>query len=283
MILNNLKTAVQYLPSLNLDMANDRFNDFFHRAQEWLASHILGTAIEEILEADIVLCQTDTHATLRQQCQRVIAERALPDAIPEMDLQLTEAGFVVQNNDKFLPASSQRVDRLIAKMPERIAADVDMLVRFLMQNSNANGAYGSWRSTDQFKYLTAAFLPCYEDYNRLAIPKAINYEEYYDAIQMMSEMMLKVSDYYVSKAEVERLVGLYRGNLYQPVHAKAIANLRIVAVAAFNHDIVRARNAAIGAREVMLEDPDSFPVFKSSSAFNSPAVNLDGGKVANFL
>ena len=283
MILNNITQAQQFLPSLNLTLENNRFHDFFLRAQEWLVSHIIGEDIEDVLEMDMNVGQEDIHSELRLKCQRVIAEKALLDAIPEMDMQLTEAGFAVQNNQDFSPASSQRVDRLLAKMPERIANDIDAIVRFLMKTSTGNGAYGYWRSSDQFNYLTAAFVPCFEDCNRLATPKANTYEEYYDAIQMMAEMMLKVSDYYVSKAEVERLVGLYRGNLYQPTHAKAIANLSIVAVAAFNHDIGRARNAAIGARDVMLEDPDSFPAFKASSAFNSSNINLDGGKMVNFL
>ena len=33
----------------------------------------------------------------------------------------------------------------------------------------------------------------------------------------------------------------------------------------------------------MLGDPDSFPEFKASSAFNSSNINLDGGKMVNFL
>ena len=33
MILSNTKEAVQFLPSLNLTLENDRFTDFFRRAQ----------------------------------------------------------------------------------------------------------------------------------------------------------------------------------------------------------------------------------------------------------
>lgn len=165
MILSNIKDAAKYLPSLNLTLENDRLTDFFRRAQEWLTSHIIGTDIEALIDPDLEpeeeeptepsieetveeieeTTETvteeddneeeDPHEVLRRLCQRVIAEMALTTASPEMDLQLTEAGFAVQDNDDFSPASQARVDRLLSKMPERIAADIDALVRYLLDNS----------------------------------------------------------------------------------------------------------------------------------------------------
>lgn len=283
MILNNITQAQQFLPSLNLTLENNRFHDFFLRAQEWLVSHIIGEDIEDVLEMDMNVGQEDIHSELRLKCQRVIAEKALLDAIPEMDMQLTEAGFAVQNNQDFSPASSQRVDRLLAKMPERIAQDIDAIVRFLMKTSTGNGAYGYWRSSDQFNYLTAAFVPCFEEYNKIASPKANTYEAYYAALDTVAREMVKVADYYVSKAEIERLVELYRDGEALQVHRVAIAELKVVGIAAFCGDIAHARNAAVNARETMLGNPDSFPEFKASSAFNSSNINLDGGKMVNFL
>ena len=283
MILSNITQAQQFLPSLNLTLENNRFEDFFRRAQEWLVSHIIGTDIEDTLEIDMGVGQDDFHAELRLLCQRVIAEKALLDAIPEMDMQLTEAGFAVQNNDNFSPASAQRVDRLLAKMPERIAQDIDGLVRFLMTYSTGNAAYGYWRSSDQFSYLTAAFVPYYEEYNKIAVPMAKTYEAYYAALDTVAREMVKVADYYVSKAEIERLVELYRDGDTLQVHRVAIAELKVVGIAAFCGDIAHARNAAVNARETMLGNPDSFPEFKASSAYSSPTVNLDGGKMVNML
>ena len=289
MILNNLNEARQFLPSVNVTVENDRFKDFFRRAQEWLTSHIIGDEIEELLEIDIPISATDDHADLRKLCQRVIAEKALLDAIPEMDMQLTEAGFAVQNNDNFSPASSQRVDRLVKTLPERIAADVDSIVRFLMKTSIGNGAYTYWRSSGQFAYLTAAFMPLCEEYtaycNGFQLDKkpSMNYDDFYAAIPMMGRELRSVADYYMSRAEIDRLVELYRDNDLLEIHRKAIVSLKDCAVAALRYDMPQARNAAVQAREVMLSDPDSFTAFKASSAFNSPTVNLDGGKLVNML
>ena len=290
MILKTTKDAVKFLPSLNLTLENDRLQDFFRRAQEWLTAHIIGDDLGTTLETEVDMTADDSHADLRLLCQRVIAEMALLAAIPEMDMQLTEAGFAVQNNDDFSPASAQRVDRLLAKMPERIAADVDALVRFLMKTSIGNGAYGHWRSSEQFKYLTEAFMPLCEEYSAyinsdflLEKKPSVNYDDFYAAIPMMGRELRSVADYYVSRAEIDRLVELYRDNDLLEIHRKAIVSLKDCAVAALRYDMNRARNAAVQAREVMLSDPDSFTAFKASSAFNSPTVNLDGGKLVNML
>lgn len=286
MILSNIKEAGKYLPSLNLTLENVRLNDFFRRAQDWLTSHIIGTDIEELLEIDIAASAPDPHENLRTLCQRVIAEMALTTAIPEMDLQLTEAGFAVQDNDDFSPASQARVDRLISKMPERIAADVDALVRFLLDNSNTSeSTYSDWRGTDQFKYLTEAFIPLMEQYNKLAVAafKVTSYEEFYAAIPVMAREMQKVADYYVSRREVCRLRELYRDGEALQVHRMAIAELKSVAVATYAHDTKCARNHASCARDIMLDDPDNFPMFKASPAFTQKDFSLDGGKTVNFL
>lgn len=286
MILSNIKEAGKYLPSLNLTLENVRLNDFFRRAQDWLTSHIIGTDIEELLEIDIAASAPDPHEDLRTLCQRVIAEMALTTAIPEMDLQLTEAGFAVQDNDDFSPASQARVDRLISKMPERIAADVDALVRFLLDNSNTSeSTYSDWRGTDQFKYLTEAFIPLMEQYNKLALAafKVNSYEEFYAAIPVMAREMQKVADYYVSRREVCRLRELYRDGEALQVHRMAIAELKSMAVATYAHDTKCARNHASCARDIMLDDPDNFPMFKASPAFTQKDFSLDGGKTVNFL
>ena len=45
MILHDISEAKQYLPSVNLTMANDRFTDFFSRAQGWLVSRVIGETV----------------------------------------------------------------------------------------------------------------------------------------------------------------------------------------------------------------------------------------------
>ena len=281
MILSNTKQAVEFLPSLNLTLDNDRFTDFFRRAQAWLVSHIIGDDIEELLEFDIPEGATDPHSELRRHCQRVIAEKALLDAIPEMDLQLTEAGFAVQSNDQFTPASSQRVDRLLAKLPNCMAADADALVLFLIENSTSEGQY--WRDTQQYNYLTSAFNPYWKQYCLMAKPAEIDYELFYGRIAQVAKETVKVGDYFVSHEEIERLLGLYRTEQTKPEQRYVIGEIRKIGVAAVDGDMSRARDCAAYARLLMMDDIDLFPAFANSKAYTEKDINLDGGRLVNFL
>ena len=287
MILQDIKQAHGYLPSLNLKDGNTRFADFFVRAQQWLVSHIIGDSMEATLEAEVGLTAKDSHAALRDLCRRIIAEKALLDAIPEMDMQLTEAGFAVQNNEEFSPASSQRVDRLTNTMPLRIMMDCDTLVKYLIGNSDGTQAnpkpYDSWRSTEQYKYLTACFMPTTAMFNRHLMPGVRSYEEYYDSLSTTAMQMKTVAAYYVSGEEVDRLVELMRDNELLEVHREAIAWLCRVATSMWRGDERAARNFAMYARNIMLANLAAFPSFANSDAYNTPAVNLDGGKLVNFL
>lgn len=273
--------ARQYLPSVNLSVANTRMTDFFSRRQQWIVQHVLGEDVEDMLEASYTPV-SDEFAELRQLVQRVIAEGALLDATPELDMQLTEAGFAVQKNDNFTPASSQRVDRLLARMPQRIANDVDAVVKHLMANSTGDSLYDNWRGSRQFAYLTSAFMPLFEDFCRL-VGKEYDWNEYYLTIEPMAREMRHVADYYVSTAEIDSLLEKYRDNELIEVQRKAIAELRVVGAACIARDSKRAVNAAAQARKVMMQEPGSFPAFKASEAYANATVNIDAGNVVSFV
>lgn len=285
MILNNIKEAKQFLPSLNLTLDNDRFKDFFRSAQLWLVANVIGTDIEDVLETDFELGHEDIHEDLRRLCQRVIAEKALLTVIPEMDMQLTEAGFAVQNNADYSPASSQRVDRLLQTLPKRMASDADALVRYLMECSIGNGAYGYWRSSQQFMRLTAAFNPYWTQYCLMANPSAepIGYDAFLERTDRAAKAILKVADYYVSRAEIERLRELYRDGDTLEEHRTVIDELVRVGIAAVDGDMRRARDLAAYAHSLMIDDIGFFPEFAASKAYNATHINLDGGNVVNFL
>lgn len=271
---------------MNLTIDNDRFTDFFRRSQGWLVDHIIGEEIEAMLET-LVEEGRDQHPDLRKLCQRIIAEKALLDAIPEMDMQLTEAGFAVQDNDDFSPASAQRVDRLVKQMPARILMDCDSLVKFLIGKSDGTQSepkpYDSWRSTEQYKYLTACFMPTTIVLNRYVQPALVEYEVYYEALPEMAMGMKTVGAYYVSEEEIDRLVELARDGDVMEVHRVAIAWLCRVAAAVYGKNDAAARNYAMYARNTMLASPDSFPEFKASEAYTRKDFSIDGGKTVSFL
>ncbi len=281
MIVSNLEQAKAYLPSVNTLVANDRLTDFFRRAQEWVSEKVIGSDIEEILE--IELEGTDPHERLRTLVSRVICGMAYLDAMAELDLQLSEAGFVVQSNQMVSPASQQRMDRLKTSLQERMATDCDGLVRYLVRYSVDGQNYDYWRGSEQFAYLTQAFMPTMEDAVRSTMNAPSTWPDFHDLLPEMAQALRNVAAPYVSREELERLLELYRDGETLNVHNRAIGHLRRVAVKETLGDHIGAVKAAIQARSVMTANESSFPAFAASGRRTLDTVNFGNGPSMNCL
>lgn len=280
MILQDINTASQFLPSLNLTISNTRLNDFFQRSQLWVVNKIIGPSIEAMLDTQE---QDETHLELKKMVQRLIAVRTYLTAIPEMDLQMSEAGFVVQSNDYMSPASKDRTANLIKNLELRLREDADNVVLYLWQNSGVNMPYTVWRTSQQFYYLSSAFLPYSYLYDQVVPPnqRLQSWCTWYDSIPKMGEALENIFSTYVSDAEIERLRDMYRANLLSQVHFKVIRRFVKGVAAAVRGDDRSARCSAIEARNIMLHNLNDFPEFANSDCRNLPYTSLNAGRIIN--
>lgn len=287
MIVTTTAEMKKHLLSFNLktdEAMESRFSSFLARAQEWVTDKIIGSEIEETLEIDLALGQADPHVKLRGLVGRVISETAYLASIPESDLQRSEAGFVVQNNDKMSPASLQRVERLIQSLNERINSDCDSLVHYLLKNSNAEGLYDYWRDSPQFEFLTDAFIPTMGimRQNTSSVPVQ-RWAEFHDLLPKMNIALRDTVARYVSIEQIDALLSGYRSDELQDIQRKVLRWLRMAVLA----EVTNTDNAthfAIEARNWMLKHESSFPEFVASDCYELPSpFNFGDGTVANGL
>lgn len=283
MIVKNLDEARRFLPSLNLTVENTRLDDFLQRAQEWVVQRIIGSDIETLLEAAIPEGQTDQHAVLRKLVQRVIAEQAYLTASSELDVQLSEAGFVVQSNDYMKPAFDGRVDRLCESLRKRVIMDCDQLVCYLWKESKDGKEYALWRGTGQFKYLTQAFATDTQFVNGLSKEPLEMYNIFLLMQPRMKEGLMTLVARYVSLSEVERLLEMFRDDELLDVHQRAIFYMRNAAVYFARGENRYACYSAAKARMEMKKNISYFPAFAASDEFKDPEDTIDHGKIVNFL
>lgn len=293
MIVKTTSEMRKHLLSFNLkeDKPTDesRFASFLTRAQEWVTDRIIGEDIEGILERDLALTDPDPHEKLRGLVGRVISELAYLTSVAESDLQRSEVGFVVQNNDKMSPASLQRVERLIQSLNERINSDCDSLVNYLMKNSvpHEDGPhlpYEDWRETYQFEFLTDAFIPTMAIMRQGASPLPVQrWTDFYDLQPKMNIALRDTVASYVSIEQIDSLLTAYRNDDLNEIQRKVLRWLRMSVMA----EVTNAGNAAhfaIEARYWMLKHESDFPEFVESDRYELPSpFKLGEGTVANLL
>lgn len=286
MIVSTLEQVQKYLPSINFKVDIDRLTDFLDRGEQWLTDSIIGDAIRATLNADVPQNSPDPHADLRKICSRVICEYAYLTVAAEMDLQLSEAGFVVQDNASFSPASQQRTERLISSLNMRLNIDCDELVKYPMDKSTGgNAPYAAWRQTPQFEYLTRSFLSTRMQLSRhLTYGNNIgNWQDFFNGIVMMANGINEFAADYVSMEEIIHLRDLYRRNAANEVQQAAIGMLQDVAADCFVKDSAGARQAAIRARRIMQGRHADFPAFEARDCMPLPDVSFNEGHIVDTM
>jgi len=291
MIVKTTSEMKRHLLSFNLKLdeaMESRFSSFLARAQEWVSDKIIGEDLETALEPGSDIGQNDPHEKLRGLVGRVISELAYLASIAESDLQRSEAGFVVQNNDKMSPASLQRVERLIQSLNERINSDCDSLVNYLLKNSAPDeenpSPYEDWRDTRQFEFLTDAFIPTMGimRQNTSTVPVQ-RWADFYDLQPKMNIALRTSVARYVSIEQIDALLSDYRTAELQDVQRKVLRWLRMAVLG----EVTNADNAthfAIEARNYMLQHESSFLEFVASDCYELPSpFHLGDGTVANLL
>lgn len=127
----------------------DKINPYLHKAEAWLIKHFTGNtvygAIEQLPEDD----------ALRQLCAHIIAVDAFRRAVPSLDLILTPNGFGIVSNQNIVPASADRVKRLI----DSLLTNRDSLANTLL-DSLATRA--DWLETPQAQFFGSSLWPSLE-------------------------------------------------------------------------------------------------------------------------
>lgn len=90
-------------------------------ARQWLETELIGNFQPE--------------GELYSFAEKAIVYKSLADAVPSLDLTLTPAGFAVINTDDRIPASKERIERLIASLYSFADDNIEQLCRSLHRQS----------------------------------------------------------------------------------------------------------------------------------------------------
>ena len=124
----------------------EKIEPFLRKAETWLTRNFLGEEVTaQIEDAE----ETDE---LRSLCCHITALDAFRRAIPSLDLILTPNGFGIVSNQNVVPASADRVNRLIdSLLSNRDDLASDLLVQL--------GTHGYWLTSVQAAFFGATLWP----------------------------------------------------------------------------------------------------------------------------
>lgn len=125
----------------------EKIEPYLRKAETWLTRNFLG---EDFMCGMEAAPETDA---LRALCCHITALDALRRAVPSLDLILTPNGFGIVSNQNIVPASADRVNRLI----ESLLSNRDDLASDLLLTLARRP---DWLETEQASYFGASLWPC---------------------------------------------------------------------------------------------------------------------------
>lgn len=195
----------QYIPNTLVTVQGetslyDKLQPDLWLSEMWL-DHLVGT--------------TDIQPDLARS---LIATDAFLRAIPSLDLVLTPNGFGIVSNSNIVPASKERVDRLILSLEHKRDYTLDQLLRLLLQDA-------AWRTTPQAAYFLQTLFQ-----TPFALPANLRQNHAFDVFQQTHAQFVLIetefADKYISAPVYDRL----RQDPDNPAFANLVAPLQAIEV-----------------------------------------------------
>lgn len=212
LLIPNVLATVEGEPTLI-----EKLYPYLETAEQWVIDTFVPEAIfDEIAVAD----SFGPNERFRFPLEKLVACHAYMTAIPSLDLVLTPNGFGIVSNQNVVPASRERVERLITSLEAQRDSAIEALVIRLSSRND-------WRESSQGKYFAATMFPFLNICRRLAIREHI-----WDSYQQLHERLIKIenvlADTYFSQEQMQvfRTHVITQGRTTTPLEDQVIRSLQ---------------------------------------------------------
>ncbi|MDD4490397.1 MAG: hypothetical protein PHD30_07850 [Paludibacter sp.] len=142
-MIENIEQFIRYIPTARGTNFED-IKPFLDEAEIWIVSDVFGKDLNDVLKAS-------DDETLKRLYESIISLKGYVSSIPFLDVVQTNNGFAVVNNSNHVPASKERVERLIAWVNERLYTQLDGII---VKVYSTPALLGEWSKFHRFNYLT---------------------------------------------------------------------------------------------------------------------------------
>mgnify|MGYP004701084907 CR=1 FL=1 len=259
-----IKTLDQFQKAIPTAVAISNFADvepYIRSAEMWIKNRVLGTDLYDFLDNDE--SSTDENTDVLLLSANVIANHAFWEAIPFLDLVLTDSGFAVISANNKLPASKERVERLREQCLLRRDSETELLIEYL---ENHIEYHDDWKSSPAYSILTDCLIRTATELQQYGDWEGSRREFMKLKPKLIHETMTRLEPIF-SKELIEDLIELQRDGDLDGDNLKVATQLKWVLGCLVNGNIEAAEKIAADALRYIDANIESFPLYEDSQEY----------------
>lgn len=220
---------------------------FLETAEDWAINTFVSEEVfPQLTEAEVA------------PLTKLVAYHAYMSAVPSLDLVLTPNGFGIVSNTNVVPASKERVERLLASLESERDRNIEQLI--LRLSSRAD-----WQQTQQGKYFASTLFPFLGLCRRLAIREHI-----WDCYQQLHERLIKIENVLAETYFSQEQMTVFRNHVItqlrtaKPLEEQVIRTLQSLEMMLVSDMQVHSQSF-YDLVNIIREHEEVFPAWHSSS------------------
>ena len=244
----------------------------FDAQQRYLSRHV-GSVLIGKMDAWYNMTAPTPNAdytALLPYLQNPLAKFAMYLAVPYLDVQISNAGLAVANNQNLAPASKDRAASLRDQSLAQAWDMTEVLLKYLEANKSK---YSDWSSSEAFTEATGCFIRTAEQFDTI-IPIGASRIRFQELKPMMKDIELMEIDPTISTALADKIrTGITDNNLSNanklilPYIRRAVAHFCWYHTKESDKHRMMAENYVAEIRKIINATPDNYPEFKASTAY----------------
>ena len=228
----------------------EKLTPFIEQAETWLATNFTSSELLQAIAAE-------EGTPLKELCTRIVITEAFRAAIPSLDVILTPNGFGIVNNATVVPASRDRVERLILALESARDELLISLLRLLP-------AHQEWLVTEQAAYFSSTMFPNISMCREIGIRDHL-WQEYQALEPQLQSIESVLAETYFSEAQMlvfRQMVMAWPANTL-PVVRSVITTIRqLILLLLTKHNLhVQQYYDVVN---IIRQHPEEFPEWHSS-------------------
>jgi hypothetical protein len=207
-----------------------------------------------------------TNTELRDHFMDVIAHKGYLDAIPFLDLIETDSGFAVTSNQNLTPASTKRVQELIAATEIRFSECVEDMLEWL--ETAPDPIQDAWKASKVYTLVNDNYVRSVREFRDYGSFPGSRLEWIRFRPKLTIARKLNIEPV-ISKELSEEIIEQLRDDDLSENNALILDDLRYALAAFVNDDPATGESFISRVRTFLIMHPDDFPAFSGSDIYQA--------------